>query len=527
MIEIKIFVPLEYTQMDIISEAENLLHMEISENIEMRITKRSLDNSDFNNLRYKMFVGFEFDEETEIRLCRRKKIVTKLENISFSVQQKSFENRPVIVGSGPAGLFCALTLAMSGARPIVLERGYDVDKRLKAVNSFLAGGELDENCNIQYGEGGAGTFSDGKLKHGRLDKFKLFVLEEFIKAGADENITYSDTAHIGTDKLGEIVKSIRKKICSLGGEVIFSAKVTDIIYKNGYVTGVKYQFDGKAEEIYSDKVILATGHSARDIYRMLCSHNVFMEQKGFGVGVRVEHPQSLVNRVEYGGFYPETLGSASYHHVTHLDNGHSVYSFCMCPGGTVVPATSHKNYLVTNGMSNSGRDGENANSAILVSVTKNDFGSDNILAGVDFQEKLEQKAFNISGDYKAPVQRMEDFINGKATTHFGDVLPTYERGTIFAKADDYLPEFVTQSLRMAFADFNKYRAGFYLPDALMTGVETRSTSPVRVVRNNYFQAVGIEGLYPCGEGAGYAGGIVSSACDGVRIAYSIIENELN
>ena len=491
------------------------------------IAKRSVDALNKQDVHFKMTVVVCVSgDENEIFLLNKDKAISRETELIYTVPKgKKFKERPVVVGCGPAGMFAALILAQAGARPILLERGVDVDSRRQSVSKFWETGVLDINSNVQFGEGGAGAFSDGKLKIGKKDSRKIKVLNELIEAGAPPEIMYLSKPHIGTDYLNETVKGIREKTISLGGEARFNATVTEILLKGGEVTGVGFVENGKYTELSAEKVILAIGHSARDTFESLMNSGVYLEQKPFAVGVRVEHPQKMIDRIQYGDFagHP-SLGAADYRMVVHLQNGRGVYTFCMCPGGTVVAATSEGNGVVTNGMSEFKRDGRNANSALLVTIGKEDFGSSHPLAGVAFQRKLEAAAFTVGGGgYKAPVQRLEDFLHKRRTTAFGDVLPTYLPGTEFACVDSYLPEYITDSLRQAISEMGLWMPGFACPDALLTGAETRSSSPVRITRGDSFEAVGIKGLYPCGEGAGYAGGIVSAAVDGVLCAEKILE----
>jgi uncharacterized FAD-dependent dehydrogenase len=350
------------------------------------------------------------------------------------------------------------------------------------------------------------------------------VLREFVEAGAPPEIMYLDKPHIGTDRLNETVKGIRRKMISLGGEVHFGASVTEILRKNGQVTGVGFIEKGKYIEFSAENVVLAIGHSARDTFERLLNSGIYIEQKPFAMGVRIEHPQEMIDKIQYGDFagHP-ALGAADYRMVVHLKNGRGVYTFCMCPGGTVVAAASEKNALVTNGMSEYVRDGRNANTALLVTIEKKDFGSDHPLAGVMLQRRIEAAAFEAGGGgYRAPVQRLEDFLHKRSTKAFGDVLPTYLPGTGFAGVDSYLPDYIAESLRQGIIEMGLWMPGFAYPDALLTGAETRSSSPVRIKRGESFEAIGIKGLYPCGEGAGYAGGIISAAVDGVLCAEKIL-----
>lgn len=464
------------------------------------------------------------EEEERISFIRRKKGAEYAEDYHYEIPAYTRKKRPVVIGFGPAGMFAALVLAQAGARPIILERGKDADSRFEDISVFQQSGVLLEESNIQFGEGGAGAFSDGKLKKGLVDGRKYKILTEFVQAGADDSILYLEKAHIGSDVLRSAVKNIRQKIISLGGEVRFSSKFTGLVKSKGAVCAVNYESGGVASEIECEDVILAIGHSARDTFEKLYSDGIKMEQKPFGIGVRVEHPQSLINKLQYGDFADKyELGAADYKFVTHLKNGRSVYSFCMCPGGYVVPAASEKGGICTNGMSEFARDGENANSALLVSVTPADFPGGSPLAGIELQRKIERAAFKVGGEnYFAPVQRMEDFFLSQNTSSLGCVRPTYKPGTVFAQIKDYLPMDIALSLCEGIKDFESWLNGFYFPDALLTGPETRTTSPVRILRNADMQSPDVKGLYPCGEGAGYAGGIISSAVDGMLCAERIL-----
>ena len=521
MIKTDIKLPFNYSDEDIFAAISGRLPIERDELKKVEILKRSLNIDDKSDIHYTASIGICLSVDREAGLLKMKKKVSHVPDYSITLPTADFSCRPLVVGAGPAGLFAALLLAEAGARPIVIERGLAVDERTKKVDTFTKFGILDPECNIQFGEGGAGTFSDGKLKVGGMDKYKHKVLSEFVSAGAPDEIMYTVGAHVGTDKLQNIVQKIRQKIISLGGKFHFNTRLDGVKLRDGKVIGATAVSDGETIDFETEDIILATGHSARDVFMLLRDIGAMMTAKGFGIGLRIEHPREYINRLVYGDNPPDGIGTASYHLVTHLDSGRSVYSFCMCPGGTVVSAASEQGGIVTNGMSEFLRDADNSNAAFLVSVTPDDFGNDP-LAGIELQRQIERSAFRVGGeDYKAPSTTMEAFVKGYPAT-IGSVEPSYQRGVITASAEEYLPEFITDSLKNGIKDFDDWMGGFYYPDALLTGPETRTTSPVRVHRDDKFEAVGIPGLYPTGEGAGYAGGIVSSARDGLMVAESII-----
>ena len=524
MIKTNIKLPFSYKSADIRDAIVASLPVSADEIGEIRIIKRSLNLSDKTNIHYDVSVGVSFSEEREAGLLKMKKKVSQCPNMPFNVKPRRMRSRPVVIGAGPAGLFSALLFAESGCRPILIERGHDVDERTRLVDSFRRFGILDTECNIQFGEGGAGTYSDGKLKVGAPDKYKMKILREFVEQGAPEDILYSVGAHVGTDKLAKIVKKIREKIISLGGEVLFSTRLTDITVRNGKLCSCTISHCGREEMIETDTVVLAIGHSARDGFELLKRIGARLEPRGFGIGVRIEHKREYIDKLVYGSDIPDGLGAASYHLVTHLPGGRSVYSFCMCPGGEVVPATSEEGCVVTNGMSEYARASDNSNAAFLVSLTPEDFGSDDALAGIELQRKIERAAFSAGGgSYTAPITTMSAFMK-KEKISLGDVRPSYPMATREASPEEYLPSYVTESLSLAIPAFDAWMPGFYTPDAVITGAETRSTSPIRVLRDERYSAYGIHGLYPVGEGAGYSGGIISSARDALVVTESILEN---
>ena len=522
-------VPLTYNEEYLIFKAAERLCIGNGRIERLLISKRQLDTTDKEDIHYIMVlhVCISGDENEVVWGIKDKRITLATESFYVLPEAKTLKMRPVVVGCGPAGMFAALILAQAGARPVLLERGMDVEERRRSVQEFWRTGALDTSSNVQFGAGGAGTFSDGKLKTGKMDVRKYNILQEFVEAGAPPEILFDSKPHIGTDRLHVVVKAIIGKIISLGGEVHFGAAVTAIIRSGTRITGVGYIKDNIYTELEADHVILAIGHSARDTFDYLHSSGIHMEQKPFAVGVRIEHPQVLINKIQYGSSAGDLrLGAADYKMVVHLPNGRGVYTFCMCPGGSVVAAASETGYLVTNGMSNSKRNGRNANTAVLVTVDRKDLQSDDPMAGVAFQRGIEAAAFLAGGsNYKAPVQRLGDFLDSRQTSGFGDVAPTYLPGTEFACVDSYLPADIAGSLRQGLTAMCEWMPGYLYPDALLTGAETRSTSPLRMIRGTTLEAEGIKGLYPCGEGAGYAGGIISAAIDGVLCAEQILSQE--
>ncbi len=436
--------------------------------------------------------------------------------------------RPVVVGFGPAGLFAALTLAESGARPIVLERGQDVDTRTRDVHAYWENGQPSFNpaSNVQFGEGGAGTFSDGKLNTGTKDPRSEHILRTFVRFGAPREILVNAKPHIGTDRLKGVVKAMRETILALGGEVRFGARVTGLLRQNGSIAALAYEDAQGLHELPARHVILAIGHSARDTFTSLHESGFTLLQKPFSIGARIEHPQALIDRAQYGAFagHP-ALGAADYKLALHLPSGRSVYTFCMCPGGSVVAAASEPDSVVTNGMSCFARDEQNANSALLVGVDVTDFPSAHPLAGMHMQREIERRAFDLGGRTgRAPAQLVGDLLAGRPSAKLGSVAPSYRPGVVPGDLRTLLPACITDAMREALPLLGRKLHGFDHPDAVLTGPETRSSSPVRIPRGEDLCSVDCRGLYPCGEGAGYAGGITSAAVDGVRCAQAVLEN---
>ncbi|AMA46924.1 NAD(P)/FAD-dependent oxidoreductase [Pseudomonas monteilii] len=437
------------------------------------------------------------------------------------------EQRPLVVGFGPCGIFAGLLLAQMGLRPIILERGKDVRQRTKDTWGLWRKSELNPESNVQFGEGGAGTFSDGKLysqikdpqHHGRK------VLEEFVKAGAPEEILYINKPHIGTFRLTGMVERMREEIIALGGEVRFEQKVTDLLIDNDQLQGVVLH---SGEQLQARHVVLALGHSARDTFRMLHGKGVYMEAKPFSVGFRIEHPQSLIDQARLGKYagHPK-LGAADYKLVYHASNGRSVYSFCMCPGGTVVAATSEPGRVVTNGMSQYSRNERNANSGIVVGIDPERDYPGSPLAGIELQERLEAHAYVMGGsNYQAPAQLVGDFVAGRPSTALGSVEPSYKPGVTLGDLAPSLPAFAIEAIREALPAFDRQIKGYNLPDAILTGIETRTSSPLRITRDDSYQSLNLKGLFPAGEGAGYAGGILSAGVDGIRVAEAVARDML-
>lgn len=490
----------------------------------VELYKLSIDARDKSDLHYK--AGIVFDVIGKFNHTKYKNIdIYEPEDLAVD-KWKGTSSHIVVVGSGPSGLFAAIRLIESGAKVTIVERGYEMSKRKKAVAELMESGCLDTKSNIQFGEGGAGTFSDGKLNTGIKSKYIRLVLETFHKNGADKNILYDARAHIGTDVLSTVIVNMREYFKSLGGRVLFETKFIDFEEKGGVLTGAVLENNGKVWTEPCDKVVLAIGHSSRDTIRKLRDRSIAFKKKPFSLGYRIEHLQADINTAQYGSSaLAKQLPPADYHLVEHVGD-RVVYSFCMCPGGVVVPAMSEEGTIVTNGMSYNARDGVNSNSAILVSVGINDFPSEDELSGIEMQEEIEKKAFNKSNSYKATVQTVGDFLNGVPTTKLGKVTPSYRPGFSLGSVEDVLPEFVVSTLKVGIPKLANKLKCFSDKDAILTAAETRSSAPYQVVRNLDMETT-ISGLFAIGEGAGFAGGIVSSAVEGLKCADIIIKNHNN
>lgn len=491
---------------------------------ELRLVRQSIDARKKQDIHYVYTVDVGVErEETVLSACTARNVsrVTPTPYVFPKVGRRS-TTMPVIVGMGPAGLFAALFLARNGIPCVVLERGQDVDTRTRDVEQFWKDGTLEPTSNVQFGEGGAGTFSDGKLTTGTHDSRIAAVMDALVEAGAPEDVKWSHKPHIGTDILREVVKNIRKELISLGCDVRFGSCLAGLEHSGGQLSGILVEGPQGGYRLDCDTLVLAPGHSARDTFRMLEQVGVPMEQKSFAIGVRIEHKQQLVSQAQYGSFWDQ-LPPTDYKLACHLPNGRSAFTFCVCPGGQVVAAASEPGQLVTNGMSYRSRDGENINGGFLVGVGPEDFQTfgSGPLAGVCFQEQWERAAFQAGGGgFLAPAQRVEDFLQKRPSQGPGGVLPTYRPGVTWTELEGCLPDYVTDTLRGALPVLDRKLHGFAHPDGVLTGVETRSSSPVRIIRDETYQSA-LRGLYPCGEGAGYAGGIVSAAVDGIRVAEAV------
>ncbi len=506
----------EHESGQLLYEAAKALKISASKIKKLTIFRRSVDARKKSDIRIVYTVDIQVDGAEKKILkasgCKRAAIA-KYEH--YRVPDAVSGQRPVVVGFGPAGMFAGLVLALAGLKPIILERGEDALARHEKVEKFFREGILDPDSNVQFGEGGAGTFSDGKLNTGVNNPRISWILEQFVAAGARENILYDAKPHIGTDVLITVVQNLRKRIEGLGGEVHFSTRVTGLNVQDGALAGV--QTDRGA--FPCKQAIFAIGHSARDTFEMLLERNIAIEPKPFAIGVRIEHPQSLIDKAQYGS-EDLPLPPADYKLVRHLED-RTVYTFCMCPGGYVVAAASEEGGTVTNGMSYADRDGKNANAALLVTVNPSDFPYDGPLGGAWWQREIEQRAYSYSGSYKAPAQKVGDFLANRPSDCAGSVQPTYQPGVYWGDVRQVLPQCITDAIAQALPQLDGVLKGFASPDAVLTAPETRSSSPVRILRGDNRQA-SVKGFYPCGEGAGYAGGIMSAAIDGMMSAEALI-----
>ena len=538
----EIKLPLDHSDAELSLAVADKLGLAEPDLLELRVFKRSYDARKKNNIlliyqvnvvlseAHEKAVLEKFPAQPTVRIApdTRYQFVAEAQSDFPSSDQQ----RPIIIGFGPCGLLAALLLAQMGLKPIVIERGEEVRQRTRDTWDLWRKGKLNTESNVQFGEGGAGTFSDGKLYSQVKDKRHLGrkVLEEFVKAGAPEEILVLSKPHIGTFKLVKMVETMREEIIRLGGEIRFGTKV-DTLHREashadgaeddaGQVTGVTLS---NGETLYSRHVVLAVGHSARDSFEMLLAEDVYIEAKPFSIGFRIEHPQSVIDKARFGeqAGHP-ILGAADYKLVHHCANGRSVYSFCMCPGGTVVAATSEEGRVVTNGMSQYSRNERNANAAIVVGITPEQDYPGDVLAGIDLQRDLESMAYQLGGEnYCAPAQLVGDFLENKASTQLGSVEPSYQPGVSLCDLSKALPDFAVVAIREAIPAFDKKIKGFAMADALLTGVETRTSSPICIRRGKDFQSINTLGLYPAGEGAGYAGGILSAAIDGIKVAEAL------
>lgn len=459
--------------------------------------------------------------EDHVRVCRNATEYIEPVLLPPCPGNQKLRGKAVVVGAGPCGLFAALELAKYGYQPLILERGQDIHARTQQVDSFFAGGTHDEENNVLFGDGGAGTFSDGKLTSRSKDARTLLVLREFVKAGAPADILIQAKPHVGTDVLKGVIQSLKERIISLGGVFLNGAKLNDFRTKDGSLTTVGFCCQGKQEWVDCNALVLAIGHSARDTYQLCREKGIQMIFKPFAVGVRIEHPQAYLNQRQYGPFYGHPkLGAAEYA-LTARYQDRGVYTFCMCPGGMVIPSVSESGMLCVNGMSMHARDGQNGNAAVVVQVRQEDCGND-CFAGIALQRRMEQSAYAYHKGYVAPAQRVEDFLAKRTTKAWGDILPSYPRGTAFADLNTILPDFVAQGVQAGVRAFDRKMHGYAMPDAVLTAPETRTSAPVRILRDTEMQA-SIRGIFPAGEGAGYAGGIVSAAADGISAAHRLIE----
>lgn len=513
--------PFHQPEEQILEKAVSLTGIPKSKIISVHLYKKSLDARKQNQIQCvsSVILHADIDEQKFCERCNQSDIhYQKPSSLTFTHGTEKLSDPVVIAGFGPAGIFCAYALAKEGYQPIVIERGYNVDRRVEAVENFWKYGRLNPQCNVQFGEGGAGTFSDGKLTTRISDSRCSYLLDLFVQFGAPKEILTKAKPHIGTDHLRGVIKNLRKEICALGGQVLFEHQLEQLLIRNQQLYGIIVN----GQQLATQNLVLAVGHSARDTFSMLLQKNVFLEAKSFSVGVRIEHLQTQINRGLYGKLAEHPSLPQGEYQLSYRQNGRGVYTFCMCPGGFVVPSSSSPETVVTNGMSEFQRNQPNANAALVVSVSTDDFGT-KPLDGVCFQSELEHKAFIQAGkNYSAPAVTVDQFLQHRSGIHLKTVTPSYALGVTACDFDSLLPKSVTEMMRTGLRNFERKIKGFSAPDAVLTGVETRTSSPVRITRNSDFQSLTVKGIYPCGEGAGYAGGIMSAAVDGLKIAEAII-----
>ena len=516
-------VPLDYTKESLRILIEKKLSLPPDELVSFSVYRRSVDARDKNDVHFVISADLALRHES-LQQKKNKRLTQVPVPAPVVLPSRSFARMPIVVGAGPAGLFAALTLCRAGASPVLIERGKAVEDRQKDVDRMNCSGILDPESNVQFGEGGAGAFSDGKLTCGIKSPYLRSVLKTFADHGAPASIMIDQKPHIGTDLLRKVIGSIRREIIELGGTVLFETRLEELLIRGGAVCGAVVSRNGFLREIESDHILLCIGHSARDTVQRLFSQGIRMAQKPFAMGVRIEHPRVMIDRAQYGSYAGNPrIGAASYKLVCHTPDQRGVYTFCMCPGGYVIPAASQPMGVVVNGMSFHARDGMNSNSALLVGVRTEDFGDDHPLAGYILQRCIEKAAYTAGGGgYRAPAQRVEDFLSDRESGRFGDVAPSYRPGVTPSDLRAVLPKFICRNLKTGIRAMNAQLPGFAMPDAVLTGPETRSSSPVRILRTGDGEADSISGLYPAGEGAGYAGGIVSAAIDGISVAHRIL-----